>query len=126
MGDDDALELFKKTLPGSSFLQLQTSAKEVRQRASNILQRPGVAKDVRLNLIAVALKGRKVNMDKVIAMIDEMTALLGEEQEGDDVKKAYCEKELDTTEDKIKQLELKISDLEKATDDAKGSVGTLT
>jgi len=50
---------------------------------------------------------------------------LGKEQEDDDAKKTYCEKEIDTTEDKIKELELKISDLEKATEEAKGSVATL-
>merc|ERR1719161_1984961 len=59
-------------------------------------------------------------------MIDEMTALLGEEQKDDDAKKSYCTKARDTTEDKIKDLELKISDFEKATDDAKGTVSTLT
>merc|ERR1719335_21807 len=59
-------------------------------------------------------------------MIDEMTVLLGKEQEDDDAKKAYCEKEIDTTEDTIKELELKISDLEKATEEAKASVATLT
>merc|ERR1719326_246294 len=59
-------------------------------------------------------------------MIDEMTTLLGEEQKQDDAKKAYCEKEMDTTEDTIKELELKISDLEKATEDAKANVETLT
>merc|ERR1711981_260517 len=83
-------------------------------------------KDVRVNLIALALKGRKVNMDKVVAMIDEMTVLLGKEQEDDDAKKAYCEKQIDTTEDTIKELERKISDLEKATEEAKGKVATLT
>jgi len=119
--------LFKKTLPGSSsFLQLQVSAGEMRQRAASLLGKQGGGKDVRLNLIAMALKGRKVNMDKVVAMIDEMTTLLGEEQEQDDAKKAYCEKEIDTTEDTIKELELKISDLEKATEDAKSDVETLT
>merc|ERR1719211_587704 len=33
LSDDDALELFKKTLPSSSFLQIRVTAKEVRQRA---------------------------------------------------------------------------------------------
>merc|ERR1719162_1384612 len=65
-------------------------------------------------------------MDKVVAMIDAMTILLGKEQEDDNAKKAYCEKEMDVTEDKIKELELEISDLEKATEEAKGNVETLT
>merc|ERR1719160_2336144 len=82
--------------------------------------------DVRINLISLAIKGQKVNMDKVVKMIDEMTALLGKEQVDDDSKKAYCEKEIDTTEDTIKELELKTSDLEKAAEEAKLGVETLT
>merc|ERR1719262_387951 len=105
-------------------MQMKVSAKAVREQAAAALATRH--DDVRVNLIALALKGRKVNMDKVVAMIDEMTVLLGKEQEDDDAKKAYCEKEIDTTEDKIKELERKISDLEKATEEAQGSVETLT
>merc|ERR1719335_644570 len=39
LNDDDALELFKKTLPSSSaFLQLQTSTKELRNRALQLIR----------------------------------------------------------------------------------------
>jgi len=123
LNSDDALELFKKTLPGSSFLELRVTSKAVRERAASMLK---AHKDVRVDLIALALKGKKVSMDKVVKMIDDMVALLGQEQVDDDTKKAYCEKNLDKTEDHIKALELKISDLEKATDEAKESVETLT
>merc|ERR1719473_372224 len=37
LNDDDSLELFKKTLPGSSFLQLKVTAKAVRQQAAAAL-----------------------------------------------------------------------------------------
>merc|ERR1719185_16743 len=33
LNDDDALELFKKTLPSASFLQVQVTAKEVQEEA---------------------------------------------------------------------------------------------
>merc|ERR1719253_1854554 len=59
-------------------------------------------------------------------MIDDMVVLLGEEQKGDDDKKAFCEAELDKAEDKLKGLNIKISDLEKALDDAHGQIATLT
>merc|ERR1719284_367569 len=62
LNDYDALELFKKTLPGSSFLQMRVSAQIARQHAASMLK----GSDVRVNLIALALKGRKVNMDKVV------------------------------------------------------------
>merc|ERR1719169_402787 len=58
-------------------------------------------------------------------MIDEMSALLKREQVDDDNKKEYCEDMIDKTEDKIKELELSISDLGKAVADAKETIATL-
>merc|ERR1719350_1834523 len=59
-------------------------------------------------------------------MIDEMVAILGKEQTPDDDKKAYCEAELDKTEDEKKALERKVDDLGSALDDTKGMISTLT
>merc|ERR1719361_1837946 len=59
-------------------------------------------------------------------MIDEMVAILGEEQTADDDKKAYCEAELDKTEDEKKALERKVDDLGSALEDTEGMIGTLT
>merc|ERR1719461_192353 len=50
LNDDDALELFKKTLPGSSFLQMKVDAKAMQQRAAAVLDG---ADDNRLNFIAL-------------------------------------------------------------------------
>merc|ERR1719238_2412082 len=58
-------------------------------------------------------------------MIDDMVKVVGKEQVADDEKKAYCEVELDKTEDEIKVLEHKIEDLEKAIEEAKAAVETL-
>jgi septal ring factor EnvC (AmiA/AmiB activator) len=124
LNDDDALELFKKTLPTPSLLQITASQAAVKSRALGALQKS--AGDYRLNLIALALKGKKVSFDKVIKMIDDMVALLKEEQIDDDNKKEYCEKTIDQTEDKIKELEWTISDLSKAIDDAKEGIATLS
>jgi hypothetical protein len=101
LNDDDALDLFKKTLPSPSLLQMKTTAMEIKQRALAALKAPH---DFRLNLVALALKGRKVSFDKVLGMIDEMTKLLAKEQTADDDKKAYCESEIDKTEDELKAL----------------------
>merc|ERR1719482_2682465 len=38
LNDDDALELFKKTLPGSSFIQEQVTTQQVRSQALVLLQ----------------------------------------------------------------------------------------
>merc|ERR1719398_644533 len=124
LNDDDALELFKKTLPSPSLLQVTSTAKAVKARALSVLSES--KGDYRLNLIALALKGKKVSFDKVLTMIDDMVALLKKEQVDDNDKKEYCENMIDQTEDKVKELELAVSDLEKAIADAKESIATLT
>merc|ERR1719313_2901032 len=127
LNDDDALELFKKTLPTPSLLQLKTSERATKQRALAALQQAsqGAKPDYRVNLISLALKGKKVSFDKVLKMIDEMVSLLGQEQRDDDDKKEYCEKLIDKTEDDLKQLELEVSDLGKAIADYKERIATL-
>jgi septal ring factor EnvC (AmiA/AmiB activator) len=124
LNDDDALELFKKTLPGSaSLLQVKVTAKEMKQMALATLQ--GVKGKVGIDLIALALKGKKVSMEKVIKMVDDMVVLLGDEQKADDAKKEQCEKDIDETEDKHKELNVQIADLEKATEETKEAIATL-
>merc|ERR1719272_134086 len=123
LNDNDALELFKKTLPTPALLQLATTGQAVKARAIVALQKGNG--DFRLNLIALALKGKKVSFDKVLVMVDEMVTLLKKEQVHDDDKKEYCENMIDTTEDKVKELELRISDLAKAVADAKEGIATL-
>jgi hypothetical protein len=59
LNDDDALELFKKTLPSASLMQLTTTSKATKERALEALSGNGGKTDFRLNLIALALKGKK-------------------------------------------------------------------
>merc|ERR1719389_866163 len=129
LNDDDALELFKKTLPSAaSLLQVRTSTKELRRRALVALsgaRAPGVGRDTRLDLLEMALRGRKMGFEKIIKMIDDLVALLAKEQLDDDDKKAWCLAELDTADDKKKDLERSISDLEKAIADEEESIATL-
>jgi len=127
LNDDDALELFKKTLPTPSLLQMKTSSQATKQRALAALQQAsqGPNRDFRLDLISLALKGKKVSFDKVLKMVDNMVALLGKEQTDDDNKKEYCETLIDKTEDDLKALELTVSDLGKAIADMKERSATL-
>merc|ERR1719327_2264071 len=78
-----------------------------------------------MDLIEMALQGKQMGFDKVIAMIDEMVANLHKEQEGDDSLKAYCEKDFDESEDKKKMLENSISDSETAIEETEGAIKTL-
>merc|ERR1719240_1967502 len=98
----------------------------MKSKALALLQEAGgINGDYRLNLISLALKGKKVSFDKVLKMIEDMVSLLGQEQRDDNDKKEYCEKLIDKTEDTVKQLELEVSDLGKAMADYKEQISTL-
>merc|ERR1719482_689935 len=125
LNSDDALELFKKTLPGAaSLIQLRVTANTQQQQALAVIRaghrgRPG------LNFIALALQGKKVNFSKVLKMIDEMVTTLGAEQQDDNDKKEYCERQFDLADDKKKGLERSISNLGKAMEKGKEGIAAL-
>merc|ERR1719407_15748 len=124
LNDDDALELFKKTLPGASASFMQVSVSEAAVRASALKAIKRAPRSVHLDFIALAIKGKKIGFEKVIKMIDEMVVTLKTEQADDDAKKEYCAKEFDLADDKKKELERSISDLEKAIADGKEGIAT--
>jgi len=123
LNDDDALELFKKTLPGASaaLVQVKVSAVTARARALVAIRS---AHSPQLDFIALAIQGKKIGFEKVIKMIVEMVATLKTEQLDDDHKKEYCAKQFDMADDKKKQLERSVSDLETAIDEAKDGIAT--
>jgi len=126
LNDDDALDLFKKTLPGAaSLMQVQTTTKDSRKEALLLLQKvlkSGTQTNPELGLIALALKGKKIGFDKVIKMIDDMITTLKVEQADDDAKKEYCATAFDQADDKKKGLERAVSDLETAIENAKEDI----
>jgi len=132
LNDDDALELFKKTLPSAaSLLQVTETAQSLRKRALSAIReavnsRAQLGAQPQLDLIALALQGKSQGFEKVIGMIDEMVANLKKEQTADEAKKDYCDKEFDTSEDKKKELDLKVSDSATAIEELEGSIATLT
>jgi len=123
LNDDDALELFKKTLPGASasFLQVQVTSKAMRARALEEL-RGAHSRRPQMDFIALAIQGKKIGFETVIKMIDEMVVTLKTEQADDDAKKEYCAKEFDAADDKKKSLERSIKDLETAIADGKEGI----
>jgi len=129
LNDDDALELFKKTLPSaSSLMQLQVSALATKQRALTMLKQfmREQPSHEHVAFIALALEGKKIGFDKVIKMIDDMIITLKIEQEDDEAKKEYCGKELDASDDKKKGLERAISNLETEIENAKEDMAKLS
>jgi len=123
LNDDDALELFKKTLPGAaSFMQLQVTEKEQRRQALAVIKavhRP------ELSFLAMALQGKKVSFAKVLKMIDEMVSVLQAEQQDDNDKKEYCSMQFDLADDKKKGLEREVSNLGKAIEKGQEGVAAL-
>merc|ERR1719281_579023 len=104
LNDDDALDLFKKTLPSPSLLRLAKSAAQTRAEAAQVLRSVKVSKfSPKLSLIAMALEGKKVGFEKVLKMIDEMVATLKVEQTDDEAQLKWCNAEFDKNEDETKE-----------------------
>jgi len=127
LNDDDALELFKKRLPSASMslVQVKMDQSASRKRALLMLSK---ASDQRpeLDLISLALRGKKIGFSKIISMIDEMMATLQTDQSEDDNKKQYCESQFDTSDDKKKMLENAVSDSASAIAEMEGAIAELT
>merc|ERR1719160_814304 len=100
LNDDDALDLFKKTIPsmvqtGMQFLQKSTKT-DVAMRAKGLivsLMQTGRAHTTQLSLMAAALKSKAVDFSKITEQIDGMIDVLGKEQADDDTQKAFCDEE---------------------------------
>merc|ERR1719171_1135870 len=117
LNDDDALELFKKTLPSASFIQEQITSRQMRNQALALLKdtrrkHPHSNTRTSLQFITLVLAGKQPNFDKVISMVDDLTAALVKEQTDDDTKKEYCEKTLYKVEDEMKVLKQEVEDLD--------------
>jgi len=127
LNDDDALDLFKKTLPeGGSFLQVRVTAQMVRQRAIEAIhQAIEDSRSPHLDFITLALRGKKIGFEKILKMIDDLVSTLKKQEKDDVDKKAYCTSEFDTTEDKIKDSKRTQADVQSAMDDAKESISSL-
>jgi len=136
LNDDDALDLFKKTLPSASASLMQTTvnAKSMQSRALQEIRKAKSAAGIHhrpgLDFLVLTLSGKKTmsqgNFEKVIAMIDTMVAELKTEQQDDAHKLEYCEMSLDLADDKKKALERSVADLEKAIAKANEMIATLT
>merc|ERR1719201_991243 len=117
LNDNDALDLFKKTLPspGESLLQMKASTHNM-QRVRALLKEVASVKGLDehsasaqvAQLMQLALAGKKVGFEKIIKMMDDMVVLLGKEQKDDEEQKAYCEAEFEKSEDETVDLKRKI------------------
>merc|ERR1719321_2140342 len=108
LNDDDALDLFKKTLPSASLLQVEVRLSELRRRTlaklRTLAHSAGVQARPQLDFIALALSGKKIGFGKIIKMIDDMMATLKQEQADDDDKKKSLERTVSNLEATIAGL----------------------
>jgi len=123
LNDDDALDLFKKTLPSPSLLQVTRRTADVRKKALSLIEKN---KGPALNFIALALQGKKVGFGKVIKMIDDMVVKLGVEQEDDDAQLKWCNAEFDSTEDNTKDTQRLIEGLKAKEEETTEAIATIT
>jgi len=78
-----------KTLPGAfSFSQEQVTQQDM---ANKVFACQKAARNPKLDFIALAVKGKKAGFEKVIKLIDDLTAEFKNEQVDDDSKKEHCE-----------------------------------
>ena len=128
LNDDDALELFKKTLPGASasFMELRVSSQSLKAQALALISavQRNSARRPELDFISLALRGKKIGFEKVIGMVDDLVKELKKEQQDDENKKEYCDVQFDLADDKKKGLEKTISDLETSITEAKENIQT--
>jgi len=139
LNDDDALELFKKTLPGpaasSSFLE-SSPPSFIQMRAKRGLRRRAVASlravstsDPRYDLlelaVTAAVHGEAQGFEKIITMIDDLNGVLRQEQTEDDRKKTFCLSEIDKTEDEHKIARRAVSDSKATISDRADSLAEL-
>merc|ERR1719156_483737 len=103
LNDDDALDLFKKTLSLSqtSAVLLQdksTSARALRARTVLAKARKTSSHATTMSLLEAQLKAKKVDFSKVLEQIDGMAKVLDAEQKDDDDTKVFCTKEIENAD----------------------------
>merc|ERR1719443_2068602 len=130
LNSDDALELFKKTLPSaSSFVQTGMGTRSQQRRASLLIKTAmsaDTAHSVERHLMLATLRSGVHGFEKMIAMLDGMVSVLAEEQANDDKKKAWCEAELDKAHNELKAVKADVNDLSVQIDEAKDSIATVS
>jgi len=136
LNDDDALDLFKKTLPSASasFAQVEVNIMSVRVRALEVIRKISLASHIRnrpgIDFLILALSGRKTTshggFEKVIKMCDNMVAEMKKEQQADESKKEYCSVQFDQMDDKKKGLERTVDTATREISKAKDAIETLT
>merc|ERR1719240_923683 len=129
LNSDDALELFKKTLPAAAALIQTSSSTRSQMRRVRTLVEKAMGSDkqhaVNRHLILAALKSGTGGFEKVNTMIDGMNEVLEGEQVADDKQDVWCLAELDKAKDEAKATEQDVGDLSAAIDEQRDTIAAL-
>lgn len=129
LNGDDALELFKKTLPSSAaFIQLSTASRTRMQRAAMLLKKflaRNPTNSLSLRNVLLMLNSHTHGFGTVIKMVDGMIATNEKEQADEDQKRDFCMSEIQKTEDKVKEHQGTVSDLEADISQKEDEIATL-
>eukprot|EP00933_Yihiella_yeosuensis_P045397 TRINITY_DN40762_c0_g1_i1.p1 TRINITY_DN40762_c0_g1~~TRINITY_DN40762_c0_g1_i1.p1 ORF type:complete len:692 (+),score=232.11 TRINITY_DN40762_c0_g1_i1:89-2164(+) len=123
LNSDESLDLFKKTLPSPALIQMKSGLFNAQLYSlRKLLDLPAeLSTNPQMNFLTLALSGKKVDMTKVLQMIDGMIGVMKKEADADETKKEYCTKEFSEAGSKITKLGKVIKELDlngKATQEA--------
>jgi len=129
LNSDEALELFKKTLPPTAALiQTSVTTRSQMRRVQSLVQKAtGLDKkhSVTRRLVLAALKSGTGGFEKVATMIDGMNEVLEGEQVQDDKLDAWCLSELDKAKQEANATEADVGDLAAAIDSQREAIETM-
>lgn len=110
LNDDDALDVFKKSLPSSLVQSSVGFLQQTNRRASRAHRAQALIAEIarqfhspQLKVILYSMnsklklqnKGKVQKFEEIIKMVDEMVAVLGKEQANDEKQKSWCEDEFE-------------------------------
>merc|ERR1719316_1452167 len=133
MNSDDALELFKKTLPSAaasasaSLIQTATASRAQIRTAKELIRsamNADKAHAVKRHLMLAALSQGVHGFEKVVGMVDGMVGVLEGEQAQDDKQDVWCIAELDKAKEEAKATEVDIGELGAAVDEARDAIAS--
>merc|ERR1719316_813490 len=135
MNSDDALELFKKTLPSAaasasaSLIQTATASRAQIRTAKELIRsamNADKAHAVKRHLMLAALSQGVHGFEKVVGMVDGMVGVLEGEQAQDDKQDVWCIAELDKAKEEAKATEVDIGELSAAVDETRDAIAATT
>merc|ERR1719506_1725611 len=116
------------------FLQ-KTSSMSALRKARNVMENLASTSSTQneLHMVLFALKAKKVDFSKVVAMIDNMSKQLAKEQTDDENQKSFCDKEFaksaddkKATEEAIASSAASIAEMSDASSTLASEMATLT